>query len=214
MQLTHQYRITILGPQGSGKGTQGELLAARLRVPELSMGQMLRDEVARGGERGKLVDSIISKGHHVPAELSMDLFQDRIAKPDCARGFIIDGFPRNLDQYALYQPMGGPTHVVALELSDDAAVERLGGRLQCACGMIYHVKFSPPKKPGVCDACGGKLVRRDDDTPEVIRERLKLYHEKTEPVFAKYDELGILHRVDAGPSIPEVQTAIVKALGL
>lgn len=212
--LKRPYRITILGPQGSGKGTQAELLAKQLGIPSLSMGQMLRDEVARGGERGKLVDSIISKGHHVPAELSMDLFRERIAQPDCARGFIIDGFPRNLDQYKLYQPMGGPTHVVALELTDDAAVERLGGRLQCACGMIYHVKFSPPKKPGVCDSCGGKLERRHDDTPEVIRERLKLYHEKTEPLFARYGQEGILFRIDAGPAIPEVQAAIVKALKL
>lgn len=214
MQLTHKYRISVLGPQGSGKGTQSELLAKRLGVPALSMGQMLRDEVAVGGERGKLVDSIISKGHHVPAELSMDLFRDRVAQPDCQRGFVIDGFPRNLDQYALYKPLGGPTHVIALELSDDAAVERLGGRLQCSCGMIYHEKFGPSKKFGVCDSCGGKLERRHDDTPEVIRERLKLYHEKTEPLFAKYEQEGILYRIDAGPTIPEVQATIVKALGL
>lgn len=214
MKLNHQYRITILGPQGSGKGTQSDLLAKRLGIPALSMGQMLRDEVARGGERGQLVDSIISKGHHVPAELSMDLFLERVAQPDCVRGFVIDGFPRNLNQYALYKPTGGPTHVVALELSDDAAVERLGGRLGCACGMIYHVKFSPPKKPGVCDSCGGKLERRHDDTPEVIRERLKLYHEKTEPLFAKYEQEGILCRIDAGPAISEVQAEIVKTLGL
>jgi len=167
-------------------------------VPHISTGDLLREEIARGSELGRRVKEYVEKGLLVPDLLVNLVLEKRLSQPDCAKGFILDGYPRTLSQ-ARFLESKFPVHVaVLLEAPDEVIVERVSGRLVCPkCGATYHVKWKPPKKPGVCDVCGARLVRRPDDRPEVVRRRLMLYRETIRPVVDYYRGLGKLLEFDA-----------------
>ncbi len=208
------YRIVILGPQGSGKGTQAELLAKRLGIPAISMGALWRDEIERGTDLGKTAKSYLDQGKLAPSELTNQLMVARIAQNDCASGFVIDGYPRDQVQFAASENFLNLSHVIELEISDEVSLRRLGGRRVCSkCGTNYHVDFKPPKREGICDVEGARLEIRHDDTPDAIRTRLAIYHKETEPILKVYSQKGIVHRVNGESSISSVHEEIVRALG-
>jgi adenylate kinase len=199
------YKILIMGPQGAGKGTQAEILAKELNIPAISMGALLRDEIASGSEKGLEAKSYIDSGTLVPDELALSIVAARLEKTDAVNGWILDGFPRIIQQADLFLEKVTPTHAILLEITDEQSVERLSDRVQCEkCRCGFQINHVPPKVAGICDHCGGNLVRRSDDVPEVIRQRLEIYHTETEPVARKFEEMGILYRVDGSGSVEEV----------
>lgn len=202
--------IIILGPQGSGKGTQGKKLAEHLGLPFVSAGEMLRDEALTGSDLGRRIHEIINvQGQLVPPEVITDLFDARLKKDDAKSGVVIDSYPRDLQQYRLMKARFVPDVVVVLDLSDEEAVERLGGRRQCSQGHIYHLEFNLPKQEGVCDVDGTALFLRDDDREEAIRTRLGWHRGKTEPMMEAMTKDGIrVVHVDASMSIDDVQRAV------
>lgn len=205
-------RVLIFGPQGSGKGTQMEMLSESLKVPGLGMGDLLRNASKEDSELGAYLRKQLSDGTLTPEHITNRILEDRLRKDDTKNGFVLEGFPRNDVQEKAFREMiqtihGGisPTHVIVLELSDEEAIERLSKRRSCSkCWDVYHVDRHPPKKEGVCDECGGALIQRSDDTPEAIKLRLSIYHSKTELLLARYEQEGIIHRIDARGSIDEV----------
>ncbi len=206
--------IVMLGPQGSGKGTQGELLADHLKFPIITMSTLLRKEIASGSERGKKIKELIDVGNLAPQEITNELLEKRLKEPDAVRGAIIDGYPRDRIQFDAFQQFAPPTDVVFLDITDALAVERISGRRMCACGKIYNVQFNPPQKEGICDACGSKLTQRVDDVPDAIKTRLGIYHRETEAVIDEYRKLGLLRAIDASGPIHMVHEEILKALDL
>lgn len=202
-------KILIIGPQGSGKGTQAEVLAKDLNIPAISMGALLRDEIISESEIGKRIKIFIDSGKLVPDEVALEVVKTRLNKLDAANGWILDGFPRIMAQAELFLRFIQPTHVILLEISDEQSIERLSGRLQCKnCRRGYQEKYIPSQKHPSCEMCGGELERRSDDVPEVISQRLKIYHEETEPVAAKFVSMGILHKVDGIGTVGEVAARI------
>lgn len=200
-----------MGPQGSGKGTQAQCVSRTLHIPSFSMGQLLRDEVARQSPIGQQVAPLLNAGELVPASLAVEVLRSRLSASDAQNGFILDGFPRNQEQYDAFQFMV-PTHVVVLELSDAAATERLSRRLTCnQCGQIYSMD---DRQEGDACSCGGRLIHRKDDRAEAISRRLEIYHQKTKPIIESYDKQGLVHRVSAQGSVQEVHDRIIAALGL
>lgn len=195
-----QQVVILLGPPGAGKGTQAVRLAEAEGVPHISTGDLFRANLGQGTALGERAKGFMNAGKLVPDELVIEMLFDRVGEPDCERGYLLDGFPRTIPQAeALGRALG--EHVVLscveLEVPDEAIVERASGRLICAdCGNIQHARFSPPKVAGTCDACGGSLEQREDDRPEVVRERLAVYHEQTAPLSAHYEKQGVLTRVD------------------
>jgi adenylate kinase len=196
--------LVLLGPPGSGKGTQGERLQADFRLPYYATGDILRAAVRDETELGRKAKEYMDRGDLVPDEVIIGVISERIESAEAADGFILDGFPRTTAQAeALDEEMERLdtrlTAALLIEVSDDEVVRRLGGRRTCVKeGHIFHVEFDPPKNEGVCDVCGSRLVVRDDDKPEVIRNRLEQYHQKTEPLIAHYESQGVLRRVDGG----------------
>lgn len=213
-------RVLIVGPQGSGKGTQMEKLSEHLGVPGLGMGQLLRDVSKEETELGRYLKQQLTEGTLTPEHMTNGILRDRLSRDDTKSGFVLEGFPRNDVQEAAFREMvatihGGilPTHVIALELSDEEAIERLSKRRSCSkCWDVYHVDRHPPKKEGVCDECGGTLIQREDDTPEATKLRLSIYHTKTEPLLVRYEQEGIVHRIDACGSIDEVFQRILSVV--
>lgn len=211
-------RIILLGPPGSGKGTQAGLLSKKYGIPHIAMGDILREEVARGTSLGKKVNVYMSKGELVPDEIVIEVLKERIKKPDCKNGFILDGFPRTLNQAkaldAMLDELGFRIDaVVYIDVPDEEIVRRLSLRRTCrVCGRVYNLHYNPPKQDGKCDVCGGELFIRDDDKPDVIRNRLKVYNEQTRPLVSYYEESKLLVRVDGVNSIDNVFQQIVKKL--
>jgi len=211
-------KILLLGPQGSGKGTQGKLLAEKLGIPLISAGALWRAEIARGTALGRQVEEILRQGKLAPDNLTAQVVRARLSRNDAQNGFILDGYPRNRAQYDLLGEFLAPTHVMALTLSDHDALKRMTGRLVCTkCGTNYHVVYAPPKESrgeGLwhCDEDGVPLTSRDDDKPEAVSQRLQIYHTETEPVIELYRARGILHEIDASSAIEKVQEDIVRAL--
>ncbi|HLC90111.1 MAG TPA: adenylate kinase [Patescibacteria group bacterium] len=205
-------KIIIFGPQGSGKGTQAELIARRYHWPYISTGDIFRYHLKNQTELGKQVNQYIQEGHLVPDELTNEIIKDRIHQPDCEVGFVLDGYPRNKNQFNFLDQLTKIDLAVVIDLSDQAAVKRLSGRLACKCGLSYHLDFNPPKKPGICDRCSSELFQRDDDQPEAIKKRLEIYHHQTEPIFSAYEKQGILSKVDGAKSIEEVYQQIEKII--
>jgi adenylate kinase len=204
-----QFRITMLGPQGAGKGTQAERLAATLGVPTVSTGALYREEIAKGTPLGVEAKTYMDAGKLVPDSLTNRLMEETAKRADMQNGWIIDGYPRNMIQFDALMTFGQPTHAILVDLSDEEALKRLEGRRSClVCKKGYHTMFVPPKVTDVCDACGGTLVQRDDDKPDAIKKRLEIYHAETEPIIQKFEELGILHRVDGSKTIDEVEVEI------
>jgi len=212
-------RIILLGAPGSGKGTVAEALRSAYGFPKVSTGDLLREAVREKTPLGLVAAAQMGKGGLVDDATVLALLRERLAREDCRDGYVLDGFPRNLAQAASLDALGlaGPEIVFDLRVPDEVVLERLTGRRSCPrCEAIYHLVNKPPKTAGVCDVCGAALVQRADDTPEVIRERLKTYHAQTEPLVARYAAKGNLHRIDgaapAGTVIREVRRALDAAL--
>ena len=207
--------IILLGPPGAGKGTQAQRLQSDLGLVQLSTGDMLRAAVASGSELGKKAKGLMEKGELVPDELIVGLIRDRIAQPDCAKGFILDGFPRTEAQAKALDKMLAETakkldQVVEMEVDEKALTERVVGRFTCAkCGTGYHDSFKRPKVEGVCDVCGSKeFTRRKDDTAETMKTRMAAYRAQTEPLLPYYRARGVLNKVDGMAAMDEVYRQI------
>lgn len=201
-------KIVIFGPQGSGKGTQAELIARRHNWPYISTGDIFRYNIKNETTLGKQANEFISKGHLVPDEVTNAIVKDRIQQPDCSVGFVLDGYPRTESQAQFLHTITDIDIAIVIDISDAIAMERLSQRLACKCGLSYHLTHNPPQKTGICDRCGNELFRRDDDNPDAIKERLSIYHAQTEPVFAVYRAQGKLYHVDGSVAIEEVYTQI------
>lgn len=208
--------IVLLGAPGAGKGTQAVRLSERCSLPHVATGDLFRAHLKEGTELGHRAKRFMESGKLVPDEIVLDMLFDRVQQLDCAEGYLLDGFPRTLAQArALDERLGEEDRlqVLDLEVPDEAIVERAAGRLLCRdCGAIYHVDHSPPKREGECDACSGELYQRDDDSPEVVRERLEVYHAQTEPVVRHYDDKGVLQKVDGDRSPDAVERALLAAI--
>jgi len=205
-----ELNLVLLGPPGSGKGTQGERLQEDFRLPYYATGDILRAAVRDGTELGRTAKEYMDRGDLVPDEVIVGVIAERVAGKEAADGFILDGFPRTRAQAealdAKMSELGRLLMAVLLiDVSDEEVVRRLGGRRTCVKeGHVFHVEFDPPRNEGVCDVCGAPLEVRDDDKPEVIRHRLNQYHEKTEPLIAYYEAAGLLRRVDGAQEADEV----------
>ena len=207
--------IILLGAPGAGKGTQAELLVAKLSIPAISTGNMLREAMANGTELGKKVKQYMDEGALVPDELILGIVADRVAQDDCAKGFILDGVPRTLAQAEALEAKGVRIdHVVSIEVDDSEIEGRMTGRRVCGkCGASYHIVANPPKTEGVCDACGSALVIRKDDAPETVRKRLQVYHATTEVLKDFYAKLGRPRIVNGSQSIEGANEDILMAVG-
>ena len=206
--------IIILGPQGSGKGTQAELLAKRRKFVYLSTGEVLRQAVSSGSSLGKRVQRSMKTGELLPDAVVNRLVAQALARPAAQRyGVVLDGYPRNQSQAEFLERHGEVTDVISLTLTDREAVRRLGGRRVCSgCGRGYHAMHKPPQRAGVCDACGGKLITRPDDRPVAIKNRLKIFRRQTQPLVKRYRSRGLVHPINAAPPIAQVFRQVVSVL--
>jgi len=201
--------IIIIGAQGSGKGTHSDRLSEKLGIPHISTGDIFRAEVKKGSELGKKVEGILNSGKLVPDEIVNEVLKKRLSEKDAKKGFILDGYPRNLEQAKNLDKIAKIDHVLYLEISDEKAIERISNRWQCKnCNTIYNLITLPPKKPGICDKCGGPLYQRDDDKEENVKKRLKIFHEITEPIIKYYKKKGILDIVNSESEVEETQRRI------
>jgi adenylate kinase len=213
-----ELNLVLLGPPGSGKGTQGERLQEDLRLPYYATGDILRGAVRDETELGRTAKDYMDRGDLVPDEVIVGVIAERIGSPEALDGFILDGFPRTTPQAealdSKLEELGrAVTAVVLIDVGDEEVVRRLGGRRTCvANGHVFHVDFNPPRQDGDCDIDGSELVVRDDDRPEVIRKRLDTYHAKTEPLIDYYDRRGVLRRVDGERPPDEVAEEIRRVL--
>lgn len=191
-------KLMMLGPPGAGKGTQAQRLAEEFGIPQISTGDMLRSARRKGTELGNEAAKYMDAGDLVPDEVVIGIVNERLDEPDAEGGFILDGFPRTVGQAEALGEMGVELEAVLnIEVSEEEVVRRLGGRLSCpSCGATFHEEFKTPSKEGVCDECGAELVKRSDDRPEAIRERLKAYHAKTSPLIEYYRDQDVLIDVD------------------
>ena len=212
-------KIIMLGAPGAGKGTQADMIAEKYGVPHISTGDIFRENIKNGTELGTKAKSYMDQGLLVPDELTVEILLDRVAKDDCAKGYILDGFPRTIPQAdvltAELEKQGSAIDfAIDVEVPDDNIVERMSGRRSCPdCSAIYHIKYNPPKSEGVCDQCGGSLILRDDDKAETVAKRLKVYHEQTQPLIDYYGNKGVLKSVDGTKDMNEVFADIVAILG-
>ena len=211
-------KIVMLGAPGAGKGTQAEMIAEKYGIPHISTGDIFRANIKNGTELGKKAKAYMDAGNLVPDELTVDLVIDRVAQPDCEKGYILDGFPRTIPQAEVFTKQlekNGEKidFAIDVEVPDENIINRMGGRRACPnCGATYHIKYIPPKKEGVCDACGTELVLRNDDKPETVKNRLNVYHEATQPLIDFYKAQGVLREVDGTKDMKDVFADIVKIL--
>ena len=206
-------KLILLGAPGAGKGTQADFIKEKLDIPVVSTGNLLRSAMAHGTELGKKVASFMDSGSLVPDELVIDLVKERIAQDDCAKGLIFDGFPRTVAQAEALDKVMKVDAVLFLHVEDDVIVHRMGGRRTCPeCQTTYHVVSHPPKQEGVCDKCGSELGIRKDDRPEVVRQRLAVYHKQTEPIVNYYEAQGLLKFIECEETIEGTQALVAKAL--
>ena len=207
-------RLILLGAPGAGKGTQAERISAKLGYPTSSTGNILREAIKNETEIGLRAKQYMDNGNLVPDDVVIGIVVERVSRPDCAKGFILDGMPRTIPQAEALKACGlGIDCAISIEIDDDVIEARMTGRRVCAaCGASYHVTANPPKAEGVCDACGGELVIRKDDTPETVKNRLKVFHAETEPLKEFYSRLGYLRLVDGNRPIDEVTAQILKVI--
>lgn len=207
--------VILLGAPGAGKGTQAEIISAKLGIPTISTGNILREAVKNGTEIGLKAKSFMDAGQLVPDEVIVGIVKERVAQDDCRKGFILDGMPRTIPQAeALVAQDVKIDRVVSLEIEDSVIEARMTGRRVCTkCGASYHVEANPPKAEGVCDACGGALEIRKDDAPETVKSRLQVFHAETEPLKAFYENMGVLTEVKGDQPIDDATRDILAALG-
>ena len=212
-------KIVMLGAPGAGKGTQAKMIVEKYQIPQISTGDIFRANIKNGTELGKKAKTYMDQGALVPDELVVDLVVDRLAKDDCKNGYVLDGFPRTIPQAeALTAALAANgeklDYAIDVEVPDENIVNRMSGRRACVnCGGTYHIVFNPTKVEGICDACGGKLILRDDDKPETVQHRLSVYHAQTQPLIDYYKSEGILKSVDGTKKMDEVFGDIVAILG-
>lgn len=212
-------KIIMLGAPGAGKGTQAKKIADKYQIPHISTGDIFRANIKEGTELGKKAKTFMDAGKLVPDELTIDLLMDRISRPDCANGYVLDGFPRTIPQAesleaALEKRGEKIDYAINVEVPDENIIRRMGGRRACLnCGATYHVVHIPTKVEGICDRCGSELVLRDDDKPETVKKRLDVYHEQTQPLIEFYSQRGVLVNVDGTRDMEVVFADIVEILG-
>lgn len=212
-------KIVMLGAPGAGKGTQAKMIAEKYGIPHVSTGDIFRANIKNGTALGMEAKTYMDQGRLVPDELTVKILLDRVAQPDCVNGYVLDGFPRTIPQAEVLdealQVQGEKLDwAVNVDVPDENIVRRMSGRRACLkCGATYHIEHIPPKKEGVCDACESELVLRDDDRPETVQNRLKVYHEQTQPLIDFYTGKGILRSVDGTRDMRDVFAAITEILG-
>ena len=212
-------KIIMLGAPGAGKGTQAKKIAAKYAIPHISTGDIFRANIKNNTELGQKAKTYMDKGELVPDELVVDLIMDRFKEADCANGYVLDGFPRTIPQAealdkALSANGESVDYAINVEVPDENIINRMSGRRACVgCGATYHIQFNPTKVEGICDACGEKLILRDDDKPETVKNRLSVYHEQTQPLIDYYNKAGVLAEVDGTKDMEDVFKDIVNILG-
>lgn len=207
-------KIIFLGAPGAGKGTQADRIAEAYGIPTVSTGNMIREALANGTEMGLQAKAYIEAGQLVPDDVVIGIIKERLAEEDCKNGFILDGFPRTIPQAEALEKMGITIDkVVDIEVADDVITARMSGRRVCPkCGAPYHTESLKPKREGICDKCGTELQQRKDDKPETVADRLKVYHEQTEPLKDFYAARGVLEEVDGLGSVEEITKRVKSAL--
>ena len=211
-------KIIMLGAPGAGKGTQAKKIAEKYGIPHISTGDIFRANIKNQTELGMKAKAYMDQGALVPDELTLELIMDRFTNDDCKNGYVLDGFPRTIPQAealtkALSDKQDAVDYAINVDVPDEAIVTRMSGRRAClACGGTYHIKFNPTKVEGICDACGGELVLRNDDKPETVQKRLDVYHEQTQPLIDYYQTQNILKEVDGTLPLEEVFQAIIAIL--
>lgn len=208
--------LVLMGPPGAGKGTQGEILSKRLGVDTISTGVMLRTAIKEQTEIGKSVEKLINSGKLVPDDVMVELIKERLQRPDCAKGFILDGFPRTTAQAEALTNSGVKIDkVLSLEVEDEVIIERLSSRRECSkCGAPYNIISNKPITEGKCNKCGADLIQRADDNPDTIKNRLNVYHEQTEPIKDYYKKMGLLVTAQGEERLEDTTNNVAKALGL
>ncbi len=207
-------KLILLGAPGAGKGTQAEVISDKLSIPAISTGNIIREALANGTEMGLKAKSFIDAGKLVPDDVVIGIIKERLAKDDCANGFILDGFPRTIPQAEALDTMGVIIdRVISIEVADEDIARRMSGRRVCkGCGSSYHLEYKKPAVEGICNACGGELIQRKDDHPDTVLDRLKVYHEQTEPLKGYYEKKGILRIVEGQEEVADTTALTLKAL--
>ncbi|NOZ12740.1 MAG: adenylate kinase [Acidobacteria bacterium] len=204
-------KVVFLGAPGSGKGTQAKKLSVKFGLPHISTGDILRNAVKTGTELGLKAKAIMDRGDLVPDDIMLGIVRERLAESDCADGFLLDGFPRTIAQAEGFDRFDSVNCAIQIDVPDSALLKRLVLRRTCSsCGAMYHLEYQPPKVEGICDKCGSALVQREDDREDVVKSRLRVYVEKTEPLVGYYREKGVLHNVDGDRNIEVVFSEIVR----
>ena len=212
-------KIIMLGAPGAGKGTQAKMIAEKYGIPHVSTGDIFRANIKNGTELGMEAKKYMDKGLLVPDELTVKILLDRVAKDDCAKGYVLDGFPRTIHQAdvleeALNKIGDKIDFAIDVDVPDENIIRRMSGRRAClSCGATYHIEHVPPKAEGICDKCGQELVLRDDDKAETVKNRLNVYHEQTQPLIEFYEKKGVLKSVDGTVDMKDVFAASVGILG-
>ena len=208
-------KLILLGAPGAGKGTQAEIIASKLAIPTISTGNILREATKNGTPTGLKAKDFMDRGMLVPDEVIIGIVRERLAQPDCANGYILDGVPRTIPQAQALLDQGVEIdRVVSIEIADEVIEARMTGRRVCgSCGASYHIVANPPKKEGICNVCGSELVIRKDDKPETVRHRLEVYHNETEALKGFYEKLGKLRLVEGNQPIEDATRDILAALG-
>lgn len=203
--------IIFLGPPGSGKGTQADLISKELNIPHISTGDIFRCNIKNQTELGKKASDYTSKGLLVPDEITNEMIKDRLNKEDCKNGFILDGYPRTINQAEFLKSIIKIDKIINFELNDEEIIKRISGRRTCPnCNAVYNIYRSPPKKENICDKCGSKLIKRDDETPNVVKKRLDVYKKETKPLIDYYKNEII--NISASPSINEITKKVIEIL--
>ncbi len=207
-------KLVLLGPPGAGKGTQAEKLAEKFNIPAISTGRIIRKAIADNTPTGIEAKSFIDRGELVPDNMVVEIVKERLKEKDCANGYILDGFPRTVSQAEIMEQLPISIDlVVDIHVDEDIIVKRLSGRRECkTCGATYHIHDNPPQQDGVCDKCHTSLIQRDDDVPEIIKNRIRVYNEQTEPLKAFYTEKGLLVSVNGQNQVSDTTKAVIEAI--